>query len=94
MTVLNSNDRREILARVVTLSGRKLIAQLPEHLPSHTCIRIDCSDAFLLGEVIGYWQDGSATCVIDLQHALTGLRELASYASESNLTAFRQPQCA
>ena len=96
LTVLDTREKHTVAGRVVKLVGRRLIAQISEYLRTETCIRIDCSDAFLLGEVIGCWQEGNVTCIIDFQQALVGLRELAKYMQEPPLALrpFKQPQCA
>jgi hypothetical protein len=60
------------------LVGRTLIAQVSEYLKLETCVRIDCDDAFLLGEILDCWREGPATfAAIQLLQALTGLEELA-----------------
>ena len=62
--------------RVVRLSGRTLIAQTSEHMRPDTCVRIDCDDAFLLGEVLGCWRDGPAILVaVKLLESLIGLEK-------------------
>jgi hypothetical protein len=64
--------------RVVHLVGRRLIARVSEYLKSDTCVRIDCDDTFLLGEILGCWREGPATfAAVELLQALTGLEELA-----------------
>src|ERR1019366_158606 len=64
--------------RVVHLVGRRLIARVSEYLKSDTCVRIDCVDTFLLGEILGCWREGPATfAAVELLQALTGLEELA-----------------
>ena len=64
--------------RVIQLTGGRLIAQVSEHLKSNTCVRIDCEDALLFGEVLGCWREGCAMLVaVQVLHAVTGLRALA-----------------
>jgi hypothetical protein len=69
--------------RVAQLVGRRLIAQVSEYLKPETCVRIDCDDTFLLGEILGCWREGSATfAAVKLLQVLTGLEELASLQEE------------
>ena len=69
--------------RVARLVGRRLIAQVSEYLKPDTCVRIDCDDAFLLGEILGCWREGPATfAAMELLQALTGLEELARLREE------------
>jgi hypothetical protein len=93
---VDTGEKHTVAGRVVKLVGRRLIAQLSEYLRTETCIRIDCDDAVLLGEVIGCLREGDATCVIDLRHAVVGLRKLATYMQEPALALrpFKQPRCA
>ena len=65
------------------LVGQKLIAQVSENLKPGTCVRIDCEDAFVLGEVLACWGEHSATfAVVKVGQALTGLEELAQVFGE------------
>jgi hypothetical protein len=93
---VDTGEKHTVAGRVVKLVGLRLIAQLSEYLRTETCIRIDCDDAVLLGEVIGCLREGDATCVIDLQQAVVGLRKLATYMQQPALALrpFKQPRCA
>jgi hypothetical protein len=76
ITVLGA-DRFQVDCRPEKQIGRRLLVRLPILLPRDTCVRIDARDAMLLGEVLGSWREGSTIFgVIELQHGLTGLREL------------------
>jgi hypothetical protein len=81
--LLDDGCRQLLTGRVVQLVGRRLIAEVSEHLKPGTCLRIDCEDAFVLGETLGCWSEQSATfavvktfAAVELLHALTGLEEL------------------
>src|ERR1035437_1316881 len=68
---------------VSQLVGRRLIAQVSEYVKPDTCVRIDCNDAFLLGEILGCWREGPATfAAVQLLQALTGLEQLARFREE------------
>jgi hypothetical protein len=68
---------------VAKLVGRRLIARVSEHLKPDTCVRIDCDDAFLLGEILGCWREESATfAAVELLQALTGLEKLTRLREE------------
>ena len=71
---------RLLSGRVVQLVGRRLIAEVSEHLKPGACLRIDCEDALVLGEILGCWREKSATfavvetfAAVELLQALTGL---------------------
>jgi hypothetical protein len=65
------------------LMGQRLFAQVSEHLKPTTCVRIDCKDAFVLGEVLGCWREQSATiAVVKLLQELSGLEELAQASGQ------------
>ena len=78
------DDRGHVASgRIARLMGRNLTAQVSERLKPETCVRIDCDDAFLLGEVRSCWREGLAIfAAIELRHALTGLKELARLREE------------
>ena len=68
---------------VIKLMGQRLFVQVSEHLKPATCVRIDCKDAFVLGEVLGCWREQSATlAVVKLLQELSGLEELAEVCGE------------
>ena len=47
------------------------------------CVRIDCKDAFVLGEILGCWREQSATiAVVKLIQELSGLGKLAEACEE------------
>ncbi len=84
LRVLGSAGEHLVSGRTVKLVGRRLIAQVWESLEPERCIRIDCVDAFLLGETLGCWREGSAIFVaVELHQALTGLERLAKLGGES-----------
>jgi hypothetical protein len=84
LRVLGNTGEHLVSGRTVKLVGRKLIAQVGESLEPETCIRIDCDDAFLLGETLGCWREGGATFIaVELRQALTGLERLAKLGGES-----------
>jgi hypothetical protein len=63
--------------------GKRLIAKLSSSLPAGTGVRIDCDDAFIIGEVLGCWREGQTTfTAIELQHQLAGLAEFAALNEE------------
>jgi hypothetical protein len=65
------------------LVGQKLLVQVSENLKPGTCVRIDCEDAFVLGEVLACWGEPYATfAVVKLRQALTGLEELAQVCGQ------------
>ena len=67
----------------VSITGRRLIAEVTRWLQPDTCVRIDCRNAMLLGETLGCWSEGDATFVaLELQQALTGIRELTRHQSD------------
>src|SRR5260370_19759475 len=78
--VLDDHGGHLASGRVAQLAGRRLIAQVSEHLKPDTCVRIDCDDAFLLGETVGCWREGLATfAAVKLLESLTGLVELTGW---------------
>lgn len=80
--VLGAAEQHSCAARGVKLVGRRLIAQISEYLKPNECVRIDCDDAFVVGEVLGCWREGSTIfTAIDLQQAMTGLAELCRTSS-------------
>ena len=84
LRVLGNAGEHLVSGRTVKLIGRRLIAQVWESLEPETCIRIDCVDAFVLGETLGCWREGGATFVaVELHQALTGLERLAKLEGES-----------
>ena len=83
VTNLSEDSESVLFCRVRLLQGRRLIGELSAPAPPHACIRIDCEDAIILGEVVACWHEsGVAVAAIDLQQALTGLGELASMREE------------
>jgi hypothetical protein len=77
--VLDDHGGHLASGRVAKLAGRRLIAQVSEHLKPDTCVRIDCDNAFLLGETLGCWREGPATfAAVKLLESLSGLVELTS----------------
>ena len=77
--VLDDHGGHLASGRVAHLEDRRLIAQVSEYLKPDTCLRIDCDDAFLLGEILGCWREGLATfAAVKLLESLTGLVELTS----------------
>jgi len=81
--VLDEGGGHLVSGTVAQLVGRRLIAQVSEYTKPDACVRIDCNDAFLLGEIIGCWREGPATfAAVELLQALTGLKELARFKEE------------
>ena len=78
--VLDEDGEHPPTGRVVQLVGGRLIAQVSQYLKPNTCVRIDCEDALLLGEVLGCWREGVASFVaVKLIQMLTGLDQLARF---------------
>jgi hypothetical protein len=76
--VLDEGGERPPTGRVVQLVGGRLIAQVSQNLKPNTCVRIDCEDALLLGEVLGWWREGVASFVaVKLMQMLTGPNGMA-----------------
>jgi hypothetical protein len=83
LKVLGETQLHLVSCKAANVVGRRVIAKVSEHLSQDTCIRIDRDDSFLWGEVLGCWDEGSAIfAAIELQHALSGLDELARLRSE------------
>ncbi len=79
LSVLGQGTEDILLCTAVTLNARRLIVKLPAPVPPGTAVRIDCEDAFILGEMLGNWREEQELFgAIDLQQSLTGLREWAS----------------
>lgn len=88
LRILGEDGNTPVQAQAIKIVGRRLIARVEERLAEGTAIRIDCEDAFLLGEVLGCWQErGGIFVALDLHHALTRLAELAEMRNE-----WREPQ--
>jgi hypothetical protein len=84
LRVLGNAGEHLVCGRTVKLIGRRLIAEVRESLAPETCIRIDCVDAFVLGETLGCWREGGAIFVaVELHQALTGLERLAKLGGDS-----------
>jgi hypothetical protein len=82
LTVLGETQQHLIACKAANVVGRRLIAQVSEHLCQDTSIRIDRADSLFLGEVLGCWYEGPAIfAAIELKHALSGLDELARVRS-------------
>jgi hypothetical protein len=78
-TVLEGHGGHPASGTVKQLLGQRLIARVSEYLEPNTCVRIDCCDAFLLGEARGCWREGPATfAAVELLQALAGLDELSN----------------
>ena len=73
-------DEFDIVCNLETrVNPTRLIVRLSEPLAGGSCVRIDCDDALVLGEVLGCWrQDQSIFGAIQLRQLLTGLAQLAS----------------
>jgi hypothetical protein len=81
--VLDEGSGHLASGTVSQLVGRRLIAQVSEYVKPDACVRIDCNDAFLLGEILGCWREGPATfAAVQLLQALTGLEQLARFREE------------
>src|SRR5262245_53179446 len=78
--VLDGGGEHLPTGRVIQLLGSRLIAQVSQYLKPNTCVRIDCEDALLLGEVLGCWREGVAIFVaVKLIQMLAGLDQLATF---------------
>jgi hypothetical protein len=80
MRLLGPGDVTAVVeCRLRKLEGRRLTARLSAVVPPDTCIKIECNDAVLYGEVLWCWLEGSSVFgAIELQQALVGLSELSS----------------
>ncbi len=84
LNVLGETGDHLVSGRAIKLIGRKLIAQVSEWLQPGAGIRIDCDDAFMLGEVLGGWREEDAIfAALDLQQGVTRLAEWAAPREES-----------
>src|SRR5579883_2414865 len=82
LQILGAGERT-VEAKGLKLIGHGLIAQVSDFVNPEDCVRIDCQNAFLLGEVLGSWREGMTTfAAIEVQQALTRLSELARWNSE------------
>ena len=78
ITVLGAHEVT-IACTLQQLVGRRLIVRLSAVVPTSACIRIDCDDALLLGEVLGCWRQSSLIfAAVELQQAVTGFAKLRS----------------
>ena len=76
---VHGTDELPVSCSHAQLVGRRLVAQVSAPVAPGTCIRIDNSDALVLGEVLGTWREGSAIfAAIELRHSLPDLAELRS----------------
>jgi hypothetical protein len=84
ITVLSTNGLFPVVdCRMQILDGRRIVATLSTPVVPDACIRIDCKDAALYGEVLGCWQEGSSIFgAIELHQAVTGLSELSAMRRE------------
>jgi hypothetical protein len=83
LRLLGDGGGHLVSGTVIQLIGQRLFVQVSEHLKPATCVRIDCKDAFVLGEVLGCWREQSATfAVVKLLQELSGLEELAEVCGE------------
>jgi hypothetical protein len=74
MRVLGT-DEFSVFCSHTHLVGRRLVAQVSAPVAPGTCIRIENSDAMMLGEVLGIWREGPTIfAAIELQHSLAGLQ--------------------
>jgi hypothetical protein len=78
LTALGEGEQESLNCRIETLVGHRLTARVPKLLGRNTCVKVDCGDAFVLGEVLDSWEDSTAIfSAIKLREALVGLQELA-----------------
>jgi len=84
LTVLGTDGLFPVVdCRLQILTGRRIVARLSSPVLTDACIRIDCKDAAVYGEVLGCWQEGSSIFgAIELQQAVTGLSELSAIRRE------------
>ena len=85
LNVLGETGDHLVSGRAMKLIGRRLIAQVSEWLQPGSGIRIDCDDAFMLGEVLGSWREEDAIfAALDLQQGVTRLAEWAARRAIAN----------
>jgi hypothetical protein len=83
MTLLNEDADSILFCQVQHLFGRRLVAKLSGPVLRNTCVRIDCEDSSVLGEVLSCWyEEAAVVAAIELDQALTGLAELAVLREE------------
>jgi hypothetical protein len=84
ITVLGADGNFPVVdCKMQTLAGRRVVARLSTRVFADACIRIDCKDAALYGEVLGCWQENSSIfAAIELHEAVTGLSELCALRGE------------
>ncbi len=83
MRVLGTDEFTMACSLHERVSPHRIIVRLSDPLPPGACIRIDCDDALLLGDVLGGWRQGSSIfAVIELRQALAGLAELKSICDD------------
>jgi hypothetical protein len=88
--VLGEGDRKA-QAKGLKLIGRRLIVQVSEYMNREDAVRIDSGDAFVLGEVLGSWREGSNIfAAIELRQALTSVSEFAGWGERPRLVEVRQ----
>jgi hypothetical protein len=81
--LLDEGGGQLVSGKIIELVGFRLIAQVSEYMKPDTCVRIDCDDALLQGEVLGCWREGPVTfACMELLQVLTGLKELAKLREE------------
>jgi hypothetical protein len=83
LKLLGDGGGHLVSGAVIQLMGQRLLVQISEHVKPATCVRIDCKDAFVLGEILGCWREQSATfAIVKLIQELSGLEELAEVCGE------------
>jgi c-di-GMP-binding flagellar brake protein YcgR len=82
--VTNLTEANEPFHGTLTdISGRGMRLMVDRALPAGAAVRIDLSDAILLGEVCYSMQEGDAYIVgLELQHSLVDLARLASFQAD------------
>jgi hypothetical protein len=78
------NDEFDVVCNLEQrVNPTRLIVRLSQPVAGGSCIRIDCEDALLLGEVLGSWrQDLSIFAAIQFQQVLAGLTQLRSVCDD------------
>jgi hypothetical protein len=83
ITVFTENRKFVLFWRTRFARGRRLIGELSAPVPPNACVKIDCKDSLVLGEVLACWREGSTVfAAIEVHQILNGLAELMSMREE------------
>src|SRR5919201_2249206 len=73
-----------VSGEIEKLVSRRLIARLSAPVAQAAHVRIDCDDAYVLGELLGCWHHGGILfAAIELREQMSGLAQLAAQLDES-----------